>query len=89
MSEQNEMNEEQINNKFVDMIMEEEWDMDFSDIDTSYIVNEYVIPMPSPQLYILSPMPPELIEELFGDILCVLMLFVTDVLRLGDDRRKQ
>ena len=43
MSEQPEMNEEQINDKFVDMIMEEEWDMDFSDIDTSYIVNEYII----------------------------------------------
>ncbi len=69
MSEQPEMNEEQINDKFVDMIMEEEWDMDFSDIDTSYIVNVYIIPMASPQLYILSPMPPELIEELFGDIL--------------------
>ena len=63
------MSEDEVNNEFVDMIMGEEWDMDFSDVDTSYIVNEYVIPMPSPQIYLVSPMPPELVEELFGDFL--------------------
>ena len=62
------MNEEEVNQKFIDIVMD-----NFADyqIDGEIFEDtvEYIIPMPSPQLYILSPMPPELIEELFGDIL--------------------
>lgn len=68
-TQEHNLNEDEANKQFVDMIMAEDWDMDFSDVDTSYISNEYAIPMPPPQIYLVSAMPQELVEDLFGDFL--------------------
>jgi hypothetical protein len=62
------MNEEEINQKFVDIVID-----NFSDyqVDEDLFADtvEYIIPMPAPNIYFISKLEPEQVEEIFNDLL--------------------
>ncbi len=62
------MSDEEINNKFIDIVMDNFHDIpSFEDMTESTI--EYIIPMPQPNIYFISKMQPEEVEEIFVDLL--------------------
>ena len=65
------MNEEEINQKFVDIVID-----NFSDykVDEDLFADtvEYIIPMPAPNIYFISKLEPEQVEEIFNDLLRLL-----------------
>ena len=62
------MNEEEVNQKFVDIVMD-----NFADyqIDGEIFEDtvEYIIPMPNPNIYFISKLQPEEVEIIFNDLL--------------------
>ena len=63
------MTDDQINNEFVDIVMEQLYDVELESQKTFEEAVLYVIPMPPPAIYFISQIPPEQIEELFSDML--------------------
>jgi hypothetical protein len=63
------MTDDQINNEFVDIVMEQLYDVELESQKTFEEAVQYVIPMPPPAIYFISQIPPEQIEELFSDML--------------------
>ena len=62
------MNEEEINQKFVDIVMDNFADYEV-DRELFEETIEYVIPMPSPNFYFISQIQPEEVEKIFVDLL--------------------
>jgi len=62
------MNEEEVNQAFVDIIID-----NFSDykVDEDLFADtvEYIVPMPAPNFYFISQIQPEQVEEIFNDLL--------------------
>ena len=62
------MNEEEVNQKFVDIVMD-----NFADyqIDGEIFEDtvEYIIPMPNTNIYFISKLQPEEVEQIFNDLL--------------------
>ena len=62
------MNEEEVNQAFVDIIID-----NFSDykVDEDLFADtvEYIIPMTAPNFYFISQIQPEQVEEIFKDLL--------------------
>ena len=62
------MNVEEVNQKFVDIVID-----NFSDykVDEDLFADtvEYIIPMPAPNFYFISQIQPEQVEEIFNDLL--------------------
>ena len=63
------MTDDQINNEFVDIVMEQLYDVELESQKTFEEAVQYFIPMPPPAIYFISQIPPEQIEELFSDML--------------------
>ena len=63
------MTDDQINNEFVDIVMEQLYDVELESRKAFEESVQYVIPMPTPAIYFISQIPPEQIEELFADML--------------------
>ena len=63
------MTDDQINNEFVDIVMEQLYDVELESQKTFEEAVQYVIPMPPPAINFISQIPPEQIEELFSDML--------------------
>ena len=63
------MTDDQINNEFVDIEMEQLYDVELESQKTFEEAVQYGIPMPPPAIYFISQIPPEQIEELFSDML--------------------
>ena len=63
------MTDDQINNEFVDIVMEQLYDVELESRKAFEEAVQYVIPMPPPAIYFISQIPPEQIEELFSDML--------------------
>ena len=63
------MTDDQINNEFVDIVMEQLYDVELESQKTFEEAVQYVLPMPPPAIYVISQIPPEQIEELFSDML--------------------
>ena len=61
------MNYEDINDKFVEIIMENFADYSFEDYSEETV--EYIIPMPQPNIYFISQIRPEEVELIFNDLL--------------------
>ena len=62
------MNEEEVNQKFVDIVIDNFADYNL-DEDLFAGTVEYIVPMPAPNFYFISQIQPEQVEEIFNDLL--------------------
>ncbi len=62
------MNEEEVNQAFVDIIIDNFADYEPNE-DLFASTVEYIIPMPAPNFYFISQIQPEQVEEIFNDLL--------------------